>query len=193
MTPARRTRIVSRALLGAGLAVAGLLACSTNVDLLGFARGQFLNFTTQRTGNVLIGFVNNTAARAVFTFGGYEPLNETTDPTFGQLRLEAGTSSAQITQVCRRTFSIGGADLIRLVQSSGQSINDTKALVNGVNFSTAPTTDPLGTEPTAGKAAALTLLQGDDYLCAGLLLFSFDADPSAAGGFRITYRFIPEK
>lgn len=189
--PVYRTQ---RLLLAAGAVVLLLLACTTNgsIDLLGLARGGILNFTSSTQGNILIGFVNNSPARAIFTFGGYDPLDENTTPTFGQIRLEAGTSSAQVTQVCRRVFSIGGADLVRIVKARGTSITDDKALITGVNFSTAPLTDPLGTQPTAGTAAPLLLFQGNDYVCDGLLLFEFNDDPSAAGGFRITYRFIPE-
>src|SRR5438093_12478204 len=58
---------------------------------------------------ILVGFVNNTPFRAIFTFGAYDQLNEDAIPTgFGQLRLEGNTASAQQPQPCRKLFSVGG-------------------------------------------------------------------------------------
>ncbi len=182
----RRSRTAAITLSTLSLAI---LSCATT-DVTGLGTDAALNFSVLNRGNILIGFINNTNARAIFTFGGFDQLDETTVPTFGQLRLNAGSASSQIVQPCRRVFAIGSPDLIRIVDARGQNVNDAQALVTGVNFSTAPANDPLATAPTEGTAAPLTLLNGVDYVCDGLLLFSFDEDPTAAGGFKITYRFV---
>ena len=163
------------------------------MDTQELATNAFLNFTSARRGNLIIGFINNTDARAIFTFGGYDPLDENTIPDFAQLRLDPGSTSSQITQPCRRIFSVGGPDLIRLVDERGDQIADPPALVRGVIFSTAPVTDPLGSLPTEGTAEPLELELGVDYQCAGLLLLTFEEDASVAGGFRIDVLFVPEE
>lgn len=153
---------------------------------------------------ILVGFINNTPFRAIFTFGGYDQLNQDAIPTrFGQLRLEGNTSSAQQSQPCRKTFSVGGEELIKLIETNRHSplinITDEQALVTGVNFSSAPAGDPLAAEPTEGTAAPINVLNGVDFTCirtdirqltgTGLLIFTFEQDASAAGGFRIDFSF----
>ena len=154
---------------------------------------------------IQVGFVNNTPYRAIFTFGAYDQYDQETIPTgFSQLRLEGNTSSAQVTQPCRQTFSVGGAELVRLLNENEDDpsidITDRRALVGGVNFSGAPLGDPLEAEPTEGTAEGLVLLSGVDFTCArtdirdttgtGLLIFTFEQDAAAPGGFRIDYSFI---
>lgn len=154
---------------------------------------------------IQIGFVNNTNARAIFSFGSYDALDQETVPTnSGQLRLEANSSSAQIAQPCRRVFSVGGAELIRLLNEnqSNPSINitDPRAVVDGVNFSTAPLGDPLEAEPTEGTSLGREVLLGVDFTCSrtnildttgtGLLIFTFEEDAGAPGGFRIDFQFV---
>jgi len=155
--------------------------------------GNFYNQTATRRGNILIGFVNNTSARAVFAFGGYDPNDEDTTPDFGTLRLNGNNSSNQITQPCRRFFTVGGATLVSLVQKRGLDVTDPPALISGqVNFSTAPANDPLATQPTEGTAEPIFVDIGKEYLCDGLLLFSFNEDSMAPGGFRIDFTFVPQ-
>jgi hypothetical protein len=154
---------------------------------------------------LIVGFINNTPFRAIFTFGAYDQLNQDTVPTaFGQLRLEGNTSSAQQTQPCRKTFSVGGSELIQLLNNNKDNpsinITDPRALVVGVNFSGAPLGDPLEAEPTEGTADPLVILNGIDFTClrtdiqqatgTGLLLFTFVQDSAAPGGFRIDYSFM---
>lgn len=156
---------------------------------------------------IRVGFINNTPFRAIFTFGAYDQLDEESIPTgFQQLRLEGGTSSAQFNQPCRRTFSVGGEELIRLIEENRNSpqltITDERALVDGVNFSAAPAGDPLAAEPTEGTALGRVVLVGVDFTCArndirqqtgtGLLIFTFEQDAAAPGGFRIDYQFYDQ-
>lgn len=197
-------------LVAAGLfcVLVGLLVSCSETALLNNseATANFvtpLGIPTPRA--IQIGFVNNTPFRAIFTFGGYDQLDEDTVPTgFGQLRLEGNTSSAQVAQPCRKTFSVGGAELIRLIKLNQEAPNinvtDEQALIVGVNFSSAPVGDPLETEPTEGTAEGLVRLAGIDFTCArtdirqltgtGLLIFTFEQDASQPGGFRIDYQFI---
>jgi len=154
---------------------------------------------------IQVGFVNNTPYRAIFTYGAYDQYDHDTIPTsFGQLRLEGNTSSAQVAQPCRQTFSVGGSELIRLLNENEDdpniTITDSRALIRGVNFSAAPLGDPLEAEPTEGTAEGLVLLSGVDFTCAradirditgtGLLIFTFERDAASPSGFRIDYTFV---
>ncbi|MCK6485261.1 MAG: hypothetical protein HUU22_13500 [Phycisphaerae bacterium] len=175
--------------------VAALMACFAGVSCstpgaIPAALGPIFNLSVPRRGNILIGFINNTSSQAVFTFGGYDPLDEETAPSFAQIRLPPNSASNQLSQPCRRVFSIGGADLIRLVQAQGGVLTDPPALITGVNFSNAPNNDPLGAAPTEGTAAPRTVSVGVDYSCDGLLLFIFERDTTVSGGFRIDYSFV---
>lgn len=152
-----------------------------------------------------VGFINNTPFRAIFTFGTYDQLDKDTLPTgFGQLRLEGNTASPQAVQPCRKTFSLGGDELIQLIDTNRNdpsiNITDERALVRGVNFSGAALGDPLEAEPTEGTAEPRLVLNGIDFTCVrtdirqttgtGLLLFTFEQDATAPGGFRIDYSFM---
>lgn len=153
-----------------------------------------------------VGFVNNTPFRAIFSAGTYDELNSETLPTgFLQIRLEGNTASAQAVLACRKSVSVGGAELIRLLTLNQNDpnipIGDQEALVDGVNFSSAPLGDPLEAAPTEGKAEGLVLSAGVDFNCArtdirqtagtGLIVFTFEQDPAAPGGFRVDFMFIP--
>jgi hypothetical protein len=188
--------------------VALSLSCSTTALFnVPAARSDFnpnTGLPTPRT--IRVGFINDTPYRAIFTFGAYDQLDKTSLPTgFGQLRVEGHTSSAQVDQPCRQSFSVGGDALIRLITENKNdpniNITDEKALVTGVNFSSAPANDPLAAEPTEGTAQGLVVLSGVDFTCArtdirqttgtGLLLFTFVQDAASPGGFRIDFSFIP--
>lgn len=137
-------------------------------------------------------FINNTPFRAIFTFGGYDPLDQNTLPLgFGQLRLEGNSTSASLVQNCRKTFSVGGEELIRLIENSPLNVNDPRALVDGVNFSGAPSGDPLAAVATEGTAEGLVLRAGVDFECETLVIFTFEQDAAAPGGFRIDFQVIP--
>jgi len=150
----------------------------------------FLNLTVTRRNNIQIGFVNNTPFRANFTFGGYDVLDKATVPVFGQLRVEGNTTATTQTQACRRTFSLGGEELIRLITVQNLTVNDQPALHKDIFFSSAPANDPLAAAPTEGTANALVLQDGVDFQCSGVLTFAFEQDATAPGGFRVDYIFI---
>ncbi|MFO0973589.1 MAG: hypothetical protein U1A27_09145 [Phycisphaerae bacterium] len=150
----------------------------------------WLNLTVTRRGTITIGFINNTPFRANFTFGGYDVTDQSTVPVFGQLRVEGNTSAAQQTQACRRVFSVGGDELIRLIRQQNLTVNDAPVLHENIFFSSAAAGDPLAAVPTEGTAQQRILLDGVDYLCAGVLVFSYVQDAAAPGGFRMDYMFI---
>ncbi len=154
---------------------------------------------------IQVGFVNNTPFRAIFSFGSYDPLDKETVPTnSGQIRLEGNTSSAQIAQPCRKAFSVGDPELIRLIDENKRNpaltITDERAVIDGINFSGAPAGDPLAAEPTEGTALGRVVQNGLDFTCervdildvtgTGLLLFTFEEDATAPGGFRIDFQFV---
>jgi hypothetical protein len=150
----------------------------------------FLNVTVTRRGNITIGFINNTPFRANFTFGGYDPQDQNTVPVFSQLRLEGNTAAQAQNQGCRRVFTIGGSELIRLIRFQGLNVADAPVLHEDVFFSNAPANDPLSAEPTEGRARQRTLRNGVDYICAGVLVFEFVPDLASPDGFRIDYTFL---
>ena len=202
-----RRRPINRILVTAMLAavVPPITSCTTDAfnALLAPASNFQNGLLVPRA--IQVGFVNNTPFRAIFTFGAYDSLDQDSLPTnFGQLRLEAATSSAQVAQPCRQVFSVGGEELIRLIEKNEAdpaiNVTDPRALIRGVNFSAAPLGDPLEAEPTEGSIDGRLVANGVDFTCArtdireitgsGLLLFTFEQDAGAPGGFRIDYSFI---
>lgn len=182
-------------------------SCSTTalLNLPAASAGFVAGATEPVSWTIQVAFINNTPYRAIFTYGAYDQLDAETIPTnFGQQRLEGLTSTAQISQPCRKTFSVGGDELIRLLNehqnNSAINITDPRALVRGVYFSSAPANDPLAAEPTEGTAQGMVLLNGVDFSCrrdniqaasgGGLLVFTFEQDSASPGGFRIDYLFI---
>jgi hypothetical protein len=190
------------------LLAAAFASCTSSALLNAWAPGS--NFVQNAAGPISraiqVGFINNTPFRAIFTYGAYDQTDKEGLPlNFGQLRLEGNTASAQVPQPCRKTFSVGGDELIRLLDehrnNSNINITDPRALVRGVYFSSAPPGDPLEAEPTEGTAQGRVVLNGVDFSCrranidettgTGLLLFTFEQDAAAPGGFRIDFSFVP--
>lgn len=171
-------------------AAATAIAFALSVLIASCTPSAFLNLTVTRRNNIQIGFINNTPFRANFTFGGYDVLDSATVPVFGQLRVNGNSAAATQTQACRRTFSLGGAELIRLITVQNLTVNDQPVLHTDVFFSSAPANDPLAAAPTEGTANGMVLQDGVDYLCQGVLTFAFEQDAAAPGGFRVDYIFI---
>ncbi len=213
MLPSAMTQAVSRYFVpGAAIciAISSAFVASCTTDVLPNVTAPTTNFGPG--GQLLprairVAFINNTPFRAIFTFGAYDQLDKEGVPTnIGQLRLEGNSTSQTFTQPCRRTFSVGGDELIRLIEENRRStlinITDERALVRGVNFSGAPLGDPLAAEPTEGTAVGSVKLVGVDFTCerkdirditgTGLLIFTFEPDATAPGGFRIDYQFFDQ-
>lgn len=194
------------ALLVAVVIVSAVFACSTtSLFNNSAARSDFGPGGIPVPRAIQVGFINNTPFRAIFTAGAYDQLNNETIPlNFVQIRLEGNATTAQIPQPCRGTYSVGGAELIRLIElnrnNPAVNITDPAALVVGVNFSNAPLGDPLEAEPTEGTALGVDNLVGVDFTCertdirqatgTGLILYTFEQDAMAPGGFRVDFSFI---
>jgi hypothetical protein len=159
---------------------------------------SFINYLTEeRTGNIQFQFINNTSARAAFSFGTYDKLDR--DPpgevTIQQLRLAANTSSAPISVPCRREAAVGTADFVQRVIVTNADATagfDADAFSPVVHFSTSPADSDTAALPTAGSARGMERRLGVDFTCGDRLIFTLQEDPDAPGGFRIDYQVIPD-
>ncbi|TWT40374.1 hypothetical protein RAS1_40820 [Phycisphaerae bacterium RAS1] len=153
----------------------------------------FLNQTAERTGNVTLQFVNNTGFRAAFTFGSFDSLDRINPGVvqLQQLRVEANTSSAAVNLTCRRNIALATKEFVdRVIETDTDNSTanfDRDAFGEVVNFSDAPANSEFASQPTAGTAKGREVLLGVDYSCNDRLIFTFEADPSAPGGFRIDF------
>ena len=132
-----RNPSLKAALFCLACASTGLIACGTNA----------IYNDTSATSNfgpggspvprvIQVGFINNTPFRAIFTFGAYDQFDNEGVPTnTGQLRLEGNTASNQVPQPCRRSYSVGGAELVRLIELNEDDpqvvVTDPAALMPG--------------------------------------------------------------
>jgi len=175
-----------------------LLACATLVIAVlcgSSCPSTYYNLTTtlggdvpgQRT-NIQVSFINETPFRAIFTFGTYDPFNTlpNTPLTFpveaAQFfvdadpvnRLEGNSESAITSFTCGRALSVGDPTLIELVRNSQNLVDtfDPTALQAGIAFSDRPVDDPDAALPTAGRAQGIVTLQGAEYQCDSLLVYT---------------------
>lgn len=155
------------------------------------------NLTEERAGNVSVQFINNTDFRASFSFGTYDALDR--DPpgavTLEQLRVEAGASTAPDTLTCRRDTTIGTDEFVeRVLATDADEVGDFDAdAFNAlVHFSDAPIDSDAAALPTIGTADGRRTRLGVDYTCGDLLIFTFNADDAAPGGFRIDLVVVPD-
>lgn len=176
----------------AGLMAAGLLAAGGCPSWL----GSYL--TAERTGNVNFQFINNTPFRASFSYGTWDALdkNPPGPVTLLQLRLAPNSSSTVSTAPCRRNAAIGTQDFIDrvLATRADEDIDlDEDAFGVNVNFSSAPADSDLAALPTEGTAAGREVVIGGEYSCGDRLVFTFEQDPTASGGFRIDFEVIKDE
>jgi hypothetical protein len=156
-----------------------------------------LNQVEERAGNVTVLFINNTPFRASFSFGAFDSLDRQPPGavSFQQLLLEANTSNAPVTLPCRRDVAIGTQELLDRAldtnATSGANFNRDAFLV-GVAFSSAPIGSPGAALPTDGTAKDRNVRLGVDYTCEDQLIFTFEVDDTAPGGFRIDFNVIPD-
>ncbi|MBI5864012.1 MAG: hypothetical protein HZB38_05815 [Planctomycetes bacterium] len=173
-------------------ALVGMLA------LLGGCSGDFImNQTEERSGNVTAIFINNTAFRASFSFGAFDSLDRNPPGaiTFQQLQLEAGTTSATSTLPCRRDVAIGTAEMLqRALDTNATNLGgfNRDIFVEGVAFSSAPAGTVGSGVATDGTAKGIDAKLGVDYSCGDQLIFTFEEDATASGGFRIVFSVIPD-
>lgn len=172
--------------------ISGFLAIS------GGCTGNFIgNQIEERSGNISVLFINNTSFRASFSFGSFDSLDRQPPGAvaFQQLQVDANTSAAPVTLPCRRDVAIGTQELLdRAVDTNaiaGENFNRDLFLV-GVAFSSAPAGTPGNGLPTDGTAREINTRLGVDYSCEDQLIFTFEQDDSAPGGFRIDVSVIPD-
>lgn len=180
----RRMRVAIGSALG--LLLAGQSSC-TNV---------FHYLTQQRSGNITVQFNNNTPFRAAFSFGTYDSLdrNPPGPVSLTQLRLEANSSSTPVTAPCRRDAAIGTAEYTQRVIDTGGDAGanfDLDAFNTVINFSSEPADGVGAALPTEGTAAGFVAHLGVHYKCGDLLIFTFEVDPNAPGGFRADLSVVP--
>lgn len=174
--------------------VAGLAAVV--VMLAGGCTNTFvLNQVEELSGDVSIIIINNTPYRASFTLGGYNAmlLDSPVAPELDQERLEAMTSTSAISLSCARNIAIGTAELVELVietEGNLESDFDDDAFSEYVNFSAAPIDEEGAALPTEGTAEGIEVLLGVDYACGDQLIFTFEQDETASGGFSIGYQVL---
>ncbi len=102
-------------------------------------------------------FINNTAHRAVFTYGTYDENNTSFVPDFAQFTLEGGmmldagqassvaASNTDASLDCARVFSIGSPGLLGLIRNNVPQDQlddiDEEAMLEGVEFFSIPDED----------------------------------------------------
>ena len=176
------------AALAAGL-LSGLSGCFGSL-------GKHLS--KERTGNVTVMFLNDTAYRAAFSFGSYDAWDRTPGSVdFEQLAVAPYMTSNERTLVCRRNVAIatqGLVDRVVATDADQEYANfNPDQFGSVVNFSSAPQdSDPVKL-PTVGTAAGREVLLGLDFSCEDMLLFTFVRDSDAEGGFRIDFEAIQDK
>ncbi|MBL8878739.1 MAG: hypothetical protein JNG88_06420 [Phycisphaerales bacterium] len=181
-----------RGTAGLALVAGAALLC------MGGCGPNFANYITEeRSGNLQFQFINNTSARAAFSFGTYDKLDRDPPGTvqIQQLRVEAHTSSAPATVLCRREASVGTADFVqRVIVTNADAVVgfDADAFDDVIHFSTSPPDSDTAALPTAGTALGVEKRLGVDFTCGDRLIFTLQEDPDAPGGFRVDFSVIPD-
>ncbi len=158
--------------------------------------------TAGQRGNVRVLFINNTPHRAVFTYGTHSNTDRTSNPDFSQftgnmafMTLEGNATSAIDTLLCDRVFSVGGPELLSLIERNGNlnSPNFSEAaFMTGVMFSSAALGTPEAELPTEGLAPAIERFIGVDFPCGALLIVRLEEDSGEPPlRFRTDFTMIP--
>jgi len=169
-------------------------------------------------GGISVMFVNETPYRAIFTFGTYDPQNTTQNTAvsfpieFDQLfvdadatnRLDPHSSSEIFTFSCGRALSVGGQRLVDLILENDLD-EDANAIAlrplpdpvtgearsrAGIAFSDRDLDADGASDPTGGWSEGVVTLQGAEYQCDSLLIYTFVQDGSQPGGIRIDLSVI---
>lgn len=144
--------------------------------------------------------INNTDARAIFTMGTYDDLDQFTLPDselFGAesdgQRLPAGGNTDVLTLNCARVFSIGSEGLIRAIKDNDPDFPDDldePAMVPGVYFSSSSVDSPNASLPTAGFATPFEARLGADFPCDALLIVRLEINDVGPDEFRVDFEII---
>ena len=156
-------------------------------------------------GTIRVLFINNTPHRAVLTFGSYDQTDQFSQPDFAQYGLSEfgatldGNSSSQIISIeCARVFSIGGPDLLALIeQNLSEAALDEDAFIEGIEFFSIPSDDAEGDDSgnpvNEGSAPPFEALLGVDFPCNALLIIRFEFDDLGPDPFRVDFELIPSE
>lgn len=210
---------LNRRIVLAGLALACLASCTTG-DFLTSLYNNTASLGGEEPGQrgaVQIGFINNTDYWAVFTYGLFDPQDETHNVLqYQQFTLDPDSSlvgnTSSPTQVftCARAIDLGTSRLLTAISEKGlQATLDTLAAGKdedgdgvpdgGIFFYNAK----LGEDPPAepvGTAQPVSVAQGAEFACtrspikpgdppsASFVLFSLD---EVDGKFVVTYQVLP--
>jgi len=209
MTSLLKPRCLQSAILPAVLAWTASLSCTPTA---------FLNNTSSlggdtpgQRGAISVMFINNTPYRAIFTFGAYDPQDQESQPQYHQFvvdpdqtatgfnrGLAGNTSTDAITFECSRTVSIADGQMIQRIQDKDvDPLNGAPrfevALREGVFFSDLPIDDPnanADNDTAIASAEPRTTLQGVEFQCDSLLVYTFELDDTEPGGVRIDLEVI---
>lgn len=158
-------------------------------------------------GAVSVIFVNETPYRAIFTFGTYDPQDQTSIPRYGQFAVDPErdetafnrglppdtvTVRGSFTVNCGRLFSLGGEELIGRIAEEDVAPFDNAPVIEaalrpGVYFTSAPLDDPdaNAVEHWDAMLEPVNSLLGVDYFCDSLLIYTFEMDPDRPGQVRV--------
>lgn len=182
----------NRRYLRIALAVGGAVTLAAATGC--FPSTLWANLTKERTGNITMLFINNTPYRAVFSCATWDEWDRSPGPiTLEQRNLDGNTTLAPLTLVCRRNAAVGTDLLVRRVIDLECDLQDgfqPEAFDTVVRFSRAPGGSDAAPLPTEGTALGVGKLLGVDYSCGDQLVFTFEQDPDAPGGFRIDFQVI---
>ncbi|RMF76920.1 MAG: hypothetical protein D6744_11915 [Planctomycetota bacterium] len=176
----------------AALLTVAALACAA-----GCAGALIANLVEEAQGSVIVQIINNTPFRASFSYGAFDDLdrNPPGPVSLQQIRLEAFTSSAEVTLTCGRDVAIATQKLVdRVIATNGDSAAgfDVDAFDDVVHFSAAPADSDGAALPDAGTAEGIIVRLGNDYSCGDTLIFTLEEDAAKPGGFRIDFTVIPD-
>jgi hypothetical protein len=145
-------------------------------------------------GDVRFLFINDTDYRALFSFGTWNDLNRAPgEVDFQQLRLEAHSSSEEVTATCSHNAAVGTDKLVaRVVATEADDVEgfDPEAFNSRVGFSSFPEGSEGEGLADAGHANGVEVLLGVDYSCGDVLVFTFVEDDAADDGFRVDYAVL---
>jgi hypothetical protein len=184
-------------------------------DLLANNLASLGGDTAGGRGTIDVIFDNQTPYRAIFTVGVYDPQDQTSEPTFVQyavdtdqtatafnrgLAAETVTTRGTLQFSCGRVVSIGGAEMIDLIQSNDLTpLNSAPiidaALREGIYFSdkTIDDDDANGVDDPVLHADPVVAYLGTDFECDALLIFTISLDSDQADGVRVTLDVIPNE
>lgn len=148
-------------------------------------------------GTVKVAFINNTPFFAVFTYGIYDPLNNTRTPQYGQFfadqdhatqRLERNSTSTMVTFQTARVLSLGGYDMLDMLRKRGASPEED--LGTGITFTDKLTTDPTAQKVVINNFGNQTLELGTHFTTGSTVIYTFEVDGTVTGGIRVDYQVI---